>query len=445
MTDTIAAIATGQSVSAIGIVRISGPRAVDAARAMFSPFPETDRKLVYGNLRTSAEKELLDACMCTVSHAPDSYTGEDTVEFQCHGSPVLLSAVLDELFKHGVRQALPGEFTKRAFLNGKLQLADAEAVADIIDAETVEGVKNAADQLTGAVSKKMNGVYSQMLDICAHFHAVLDYPDEDIEDFQIAAYAQTLLEIRGSLQSMLSTYDRGRFLNTGIPAAIAGKPNAGKSSLLNALLGFERAIVTAVPGTTRDTIEEKIRIGKLTLRLIDTAGMHEAGDEIERLGIERTKNALDSAELVIRVIDGAAEETGGGFDFDFGGKKMITVINKSDLPGFNPLLLEKYSPAVAVSAKTGEGLNELMKAIEKLFEDGKTAGGNLISNARHAEALKTAVTYLDASLDALENGETPDIVLTELEGAINAIGLLTGASITADVTNRIFSRFCVGK
>ena len=445
MNDTIAAIATGQSVSAIGIVRISGPRALDAARALFLPFPETDRKLSYGKLHTADGKELLDACMCTVSHAPNSYTGEDTAEFQCHGSPVLLAAVLEELFKCGVRQALPGEFTKRAFLNGKLQLADAEAVADIIDAETVEGVKNAADQLTGAISKKMNEAHSQMLDICAHFHAVLDYPDEDIEDFRIAAYQNTLHEIRDSFQNMLNTYNRGRFLNTGIPAAIAGAPNAGKSSLLNALLGFERAIVTSVPGTTRDTIEEKIRIGGITLRLIDTAGMHEAADEIERLGIERTQSAIGSAELIIRVVDGTADEADSGFDFSSCGKKMITAVNKSDLPGFNRSLTEKLSPAVAVSAKTGEGIEELIKEIEKLFDGGKNTGGSLISNARHAEALKTAVTYLDAALSALGGGETPDIVLTELEGAINAIGLLTGASITADVTNRIFSRFCVGK
>jgi tRNA modification GTPase len=298
MPDTIAAVATGAQVAAIGIVRLSGPDAHRIADALFRPASgkrmreQADRQLVYGGLY-AGDGALLDLGLCTLSHGPKSYTGEDTAEFQCHGSPTVLGTVLEECFRLGARQALAGEFTKRAFLNGRMDLSAAEAVADLIDAESAECAKNAAAQLSGAIFRKAEGVYSALTDISAHYHAVLDYPDEDIEDFLLRDYRSTVERALEALERLLRTFERGRLLNAGIPTAIVGRPNAGKSSLLNALLGYERAIVTAVPGTTRDTIEERLRLGGLCLRLTDTAGIRETEDEVERLGVQRSRAALE--------------------------------------------------------------------------------------------------------------------------------------------------------
>ena len=283
MSDTIAAVSTGSQVCAIGIVRMSGGMATDIADKLFSPMSGgkmsdcDDRKLVYGKLN-DAQGRLLDICLCTISRAPNSYTGEDTAEFQCHGSPVVLRAVLDAAFSLGARQALPGEFTKRAFLNGRMDLASAEAVADIIDAETAEAARNAAGQLAGAISRRIDDIYNVLTDISSHYHAVLDYPDEDIEDFTLERYRADIARCTETLERLRASYDSGRLMNSGIPAAIVGRPNAGKSSLLNAVLGYDRAIVTNIPGTTRDTIEEKLLLGGVLLRLTDTAGIRETSD-----------------------------------------------------------------------------------------------------------------------------------------------------------------------
>ncbi|NMA25785.1 MAG: tRNA uridine-5-carboxymethylaminomethyl(34) synthesis GTPase MnmE, partial [Clostridiales bacterium] len=304
MTDTIAAIATGGSISAIGVIRISGRNAISAADSIFRSksgikMCETiDRKLIYGELLNSDGK-VIDVCLCTVSRAPNSYTGEDTAEFHCHGSPVVLSEGLRALYKAGVRPASAGEFTKRAFLNGVLDLSQAEAVIDLIEAETEAAALNAAGQLCGMLGNKVNDIYDKLLHISAHFFAVIDYPDEDIDAFELQDYASTLLEAEAALKGLLDSFGRGAILKNGVLTAIIGKPNVGKSSLLNALLGYERAIVTPVAGTTRDTIEEKIRLGNILLRLTDTAGIREADDFVEKLGVERTRGAAENARLVL--------------------------------------------------------------------------------------------------------------------------------------------------
>ena len=453
MPDTIAAIASGYSLSAIGIIRISGELAVSAAEKLFRPCSGEpvsrmeDRKLVYGELRSDTG-ELLDLCLCTVSRAPHSYTGEDTAEFQCHGSPVVLRAVLDSLFRLGLRQAKPGEFTRRAFLNGKMELTSAEAVADLIDAETEEAAKNAAGQLSGAISKKTDSIYHKLVDICAHYHAVLDYPDEDIEPFVLGEYHGSLQRAADTLTRLLKTYDRGKMMNAGIPTAIVGRPNAGKSSLLNALLGYDRAIVTDIPGTTRDTIEEKWRLGNVVLKLTDTAGIRDAADEAERLGVERSYAAMDRAALVIVVVDGTTSFTPEDEKLLAYAKKApaaLLVLSKKDLPTFQNIISDAGIPAYALSAETGEGVDRLEEAIAELFPVPDVPAGEILTNARQAEAVTLALDYLHAAIAALENGETPDIVLTEAEGAMNAIGELSGRIIREDVTNRIFSRFCVGK
>ncbi|MBQ9721659.1 MAG: tRNA uridine-5-carboxymethylaminomethyl(34) synthesis GTPase MnmE [Oscillospiraceae bacterium] len=452
MSDTIAAIATGAQVAAIGILRLSGPEAISLADALFHPADgramsaHEDRKLVYGRLCSRAG-ELYDLCLCTVSRAPHSYTGENTAEFQCHGSPVVLQAALQELFALGARQAGPGEFTKRAFLNGRMDLCAAEAVADIIDAESIEAASNAAGQLSGAISRQVEGIYAALTDISSHYHAVLDYPDEDIEDFRMEAYRSCLDEAVVSLRRLLATFDRGRLLTAGIPTVIVGRPNAGKSSLLNALLGYDRAIVTEVPGTTRDTIEERLRLGSLCLRLTDTAGIRDTDDPVERLGVQRSRAALESAELVLAVVDGSeafTPEDAAVLHAAEGARRGIAVLSKQDLTQQTEHL-DTCLTQVAVSSRTGEGLDRLEAAISALFPLPPVSAGGILTNARQAEAVGRSLEALEAALDAMEQAMTSDIVLTEIEGAMSALGELSGRSVREDVTDRIFQRFCVGK
>lgn len=454
--DTIAAVATGGGLSAIGIIRLSGPAAIDAVSRVFQPVSGTkmaaaeDRKLLYGRL-LDTDGQTLDLCLCTVSRAPHTYTGEDTAELQCHGSPAVLAAGLQALFAAGVRQAQPGEFTRRAFLNGRMDLTQAEAVVDLIDAQTVQAAKNAAGQLGRAVTRETEDVRSALTDVMAHYHAVLDYPDEEIDAFTLSGCMDTFDACAQRLRALLGTFRRGQVLKNGVACAVIGRPNAGKSSLLNALLGYERAIVTDIPGTTRDTIEEKVRCGRVLLRLTDTAGIRVTCDPIEKLGVDRSRQAAGAAALVLAVVDASrplGPEDAEVLQLAAQAEKAVVVLNKCDLPcAVDEAALDVSGAAVCrVSAKTGAGIAALCTAVETLAapEEGSD-GGTLLTNARQAQAVSRALESVEAARQAAADGVTPDAVLTCVEDALDALGELTGANVREDVTRRIFERFCVGK
>lgn len=451
MNDIIAAIATGKVPCAIGILRLSGDGCAQVADRVFSadngkPLSDApNRKLILGTLH-DRQGRTIDQVLAVYSRAPHSYTGEDTVELQCHGSPAMLSAGLEALFAAGARQAGPGEFTKRAFLNGQLDLTQAEAVIDLIDAESADAAANAAGQLGGALLRRIDPIYNALTELCSHFHAVLDYPDEDIEDFGAQELEKTLQDAHTSVNALLATYDKGRHLKHGVKTVLLGRPNAGKSSVFNALAGYDRVIVTDIAGTTRDTVEEPIRLGKVLLRLTDTAGIRDASDQIEALGVERSERAAQEAELAIFVCDSSEPLTQEDYRAMEAAKKaprFLALLNKSDrVQVVNEL---PFDTVLSVSAQTGENMDKLQAILEQWYADEGHCDGSLLTNARQFGALTRACEALKRAMASFGLGITPDAVLTDVEEAMTALGEVTGRTVREDITNRIFERFCVGK
>ena len=455
MSDTIAAIATPGQPSAIGILRLSGPDTCAALDAVFRAkngrpaAQQRPRAMVLGELLDETG-QVIDSVLCVHFPAPHSYTGEDCAELHCHGSPIVLDTGLRALFAAGCRQAGPGEFTKRAFLNGQLDLLQAESVADLIDAETAQQAHNAVCQLDGALSRTVARIYDGLMDMAARFYAVVDYPDEDIEDLQREQMLDTLRRAQNDLEALVAGFSRGRLLKLGVPTVLLGKPNAGKSSLLNALLGYDRAIVTDIAGTTRDTVEEKVTVGGVLLRLIDTAGIRDGGDAVETMGVERSRAAAKQASLALLVLDGSRPLTAEDEDAIATAAavpRQLVILNKTDLPaGVEPAALsQRFGQLYPLSAATGEGVDALCRAVEALYPAGRQAQGELLTNARQADAVARSLEAVRSARRALENGMTPDAVLTDAEAALEALGELNGKRIREDLVQTIFSRFCVGK
>ena len=451
MSDIIAAISTALAPSGIGIIRLSGEGCAALADRILTPVfaaplaQAAPRRLCLYDLRDRSGR-VIDRILAVQTPGPASYTGEDTVELQCHGSPAVLTEALAHLLAQGARQAGPGEFTKWAFLNGRMDLTAAEAVIDLIEAETADAAANAAGQVGGALLRRLSPVYEALVSVMSHFHAVLDYPDEDIDGFDLENYTALLLEQRSTLEALLATAGRGRVVKNGIKAVLLGRPNVGKSSLLNALAGYERVIVTDIPGTTRDTVEEKLRLGSLVLRLTDTAGIHPTEDQVERLGVTRALEAARQADLALVLLDGSqplTQEDRQALEAARQAKQAICILSKADLP--QVLSPPDFDYVLSVSSRTGQGLEALTRTVERLFAQDVPCDGTLLTNLRHERAITAARDAIDRALSSLHAGTTPDAVLLDVEEALEAIADVTGKSMREDITNDIFSRFCVGK
>ena len=452
--DIIVAVSTPLIPSAIGILRLSGEGSAKMASQFFIPvkgvsLEESPSHLMRYGKAVNSNGEILDECMAVVFRSPASYTGEESVEFQCHGSPVLLSVLLKEFLSAGARQAEPGEFTKRAFLNGKLDLIQTEAVIDLIDAETPELAKNAAAQLEGVLSRSLSQIYEKLTEAEAHFQAIVDYPDEDLDPFQLDRFQTLLTESAQSLRNMADSFERGQYLKNGISCILLGKPNVGKSSLFNHLMGYDRVIVTEIPGTTRDTVSERIILGGIPVNLTDTAGVRESEEVVEQIGVDRTMKALDSADLILMLIDASVpldQETVALLQ-QIRQKPHLILLNKSDLPSkISPDTLSEFGKVINISAKEGLGIESIENEIKTRFSRSDGMKDQvLLTNARHASAVKQASDALFKGAESLRNGMTPDAVLIDLEDALHNLAEILGRSAPADLLQTLFSRFCVGK
>ncbi len=463
--DTIAAIATPLGEGGIGIVRVSGPQARAILSAVFRPAARRaarleSHRLYYGSFVDHTSR-VLDRGLAVLMRAPHSYTGEDVVEFHTHGGMAAVCAVLEAALAAGARLAQPGELTLRAFLNGKLDLAQAEAVMDVVRARTGEALDLAQRQLGGALSAVVRSLRSAALDLLARLEATIDFSEDDVPPLEPAAVAQPLQQLAERARQIADTARLGRIYRDGLRAALVGRPNAGKSSLLNRLLGFERAIVTPIPGTTRDTVEDMANFRGVPVMLIDTAGITETDDPVERLGVERSRTALAAADIVLYIIDAARPleqadlalaETVAAHRRTAPPRSLVLVLHKQDLPVLlDPQpLASTLCPAAIVrtSARTGAGIEALVDAVRELALGGAAApaaGAPVVTNVRHREALLRAASHFEAAASAAADGLAADFVCIDVRAGIAALGEITGESVTEDLLERIFSQFCIGK
>ncbi len=448
MTDTIAAVSTPPGRGGIGIVRVSGPRAGAVARAVAGRLPEP--RVAISARFLAGDGETLDTGIVLWFPGPHSYTGEDTLELQGHGGPVVLDRVAGRVLSLGARPARPGEFTERAFLNGKLDLAQAEAVADLIDAATHEAARLARRSLDGALSERVNAAVAELVEIRAFVEGALDFPDEEVPDLPEDLLTERLGGVRAAVAAARGVAARGSLLREGFGVVIVGRPNVGKSSLLNRLVGRERAIVTEVPGTTRDTLHEPVQVDGLPLRVVDTAGLHPTDDPVERIGIERTWAAVEDADAVLAVVDdrrGLEDADRAILDRIPDRVPRVVVHNKIDLSGFRAG--ERESGAgffrIRLSAKTGEGVERLCERLKALAGYEPGAEGLFMARRRHLAALDEALAALDEARRGGDEGAGSELVAEDLRLAQRALGEITGEFTTEDLLDRIFATFCIGK
>ena len=440
-TDIIAAIATAPGAAALGVVRVSGPLAAQVVKKACGRGRDFEpRRATLVKVR-DAQGRVLDECVTTVFTAPHSFTGEDVAELCCHGGMLVTRRVLERLLECGARPAEPGEFTRRAFENGRLDLTQAEAVMDVISAGSDLALRAAQNQLQGAIGSRVQQAADKLINIAAHVEAYIDFPEEDIAPDTTAELVRGLDGISEQLRQLLATADEGRILREGVRTAIIGAPNVGKSSLLNMLLGYDRAIVSPTAGTTRDTIEESVAVGGLRLRLIDTAGLHESGDEIERAGMERSRRAQAEADLILEVHDASLPRP--QTDPAPSTAKTITLLNKSDLPEHADW---HGAEGLRISCATGQGRAELEQAIESLFLHDSGERDSLAAiNTRHRYALQLALDAIARARASMEAAESPELTDVDLREALDALGTITGRIDTEDILSRVFSTFCLGK
>ncbi len=452
--ETITAISTPLGESGIGIVRLSGKEALGIASRIFrsprgkGPEEACSHSILYGRIVDPADGDVVDEVLLSVMKAPNTYTREDVVEINCHGGMIPLRRVLELTIREGARLAEPGEFTFRAFMNGRIDLSQAEATADLIRAKTERSSALALQQLSGSLSRKIASLREALIGVCAHIEAYIDFPEEDIDVQTADELLQRLNMVISELKRLSSSYDEGRFFREGVSAAIVGRPNVGKSSLLNALVERERAIVTELPGTTRDVIEEYLNIDGLPLRIMDTAGIREAHNLAESEGVRRSLQAIDGADLVLAVLDISVPL--GEEDLEIiervKNRRSIVVLNKSDLPH---LLEEDLLPGemtrVRISAKTGEGLGSLKREIGSALSGGGASEGLMVTNLRHKLAIDRAAEALARGGEALREGMPSEITALELREGLNRLGEISGEVTTEEILERIFSQFCIGK
>lgn len=456
--DTIAAIATPVGQGGIGIVRVSGPDALRMADRIFFPrkagrtiSAAATYSVIYGDLLDPADGSLVDEVLVSVMRGPQSYTRDDVIEINGHGGMMIVRRILEIVLAQGARLAEPGEFTKRAFLNGRISLTQAEAVMDLIAAKTEESRRIALDQLRGRLTERLNAARQAMIDLCALAEAYIDFPEDDIEPATSEQMGEGLEAVQQDLEHLSKTYDEARFFREGLATAIVGRPNVGKSSLLNALLQQDRAIVTATPGTTRDLIEECLNISGLPVRIIDTAGIRHSDEMVEKEGIRRSLRALEDADCILAVFDGSTSLDTEDRDLigKVRGKNSIIVVNKSDLDekiAFGGLL-PPDSPLVRVSSLTGEGLDVLKSLIvtTNLRDWKEEREGVVITNLRQKQAIDQAVSALRRAAEILRQGQPLEIFALELRDALDHIGSITGAVTHEAILDKIFSEFCIGK
>ncbi|MFR4018638.1 MAG: tRNA uridine-5-carboxymethylaminomethyl(34) synthesis GTPase MnmE [Clostridia bacterium] len=457
MEDTIAAVATAYGEGGIGIIRISGEKALSILEKVFEFAGETsqivNRRMTYGRIVDRENEQIIDEVLAVYMKGPKTYTAEDVVEINCHGSMVSLRKTLALVLRKGARLAEPGEFTKRAFLNGRLDLSQAEAVIDIIKAKTDRSFDVAMSQLEGALSLRVTEIRQKLLDLLVDITVNIDYPDEDIEELTYDKIEENILLIGEMIEKLLSTADTGRMIREGIRVAIVGKPNVGKSSLMNSLLRETRAIVTEIPGTTRDTIEEAISIRNIPVYLVDTAGIRETSDEVERLGIERSKAAFNEADFIIFIMDGSSaisdedREIASYLD----GRNSVVLINKNDLErGFtNDDVRELVNDPVIIETSliNNEGIEEIENHIEELVYGGELSqhDSTMVNNVRHIELLKQSRDSLRDAMEMTLAREALDFIEVDVRNAYDLLGEITGETVSDDIINEVFARFCLGK